>query len=78
MSGNLATRFYCDFCKRQDLGLHYKDLPSSKLVICQACTKSMTIDVFFTRMRAYPINIQELTLKEITDDNSLDCTTANR
>lgn len=77
MTGNLANRFYCDFCKIQALGLQYKDLPSSKLVICQQCIKSMTIGSFLTRLRAYPENIQNLTLKEITDDNRMDYTAAD-
>lgn len=78
MSGNVVNRFYCDWCQRQDLGLHYKNLPSSKLVICKQCINSLTIYEFTTRMRAYSINIQNLTLKEITDDNRMDNTTANK
>lgn len=77
MNGKIINRFYCDWCKSQGLGLHYKNLPSSKLVICQLCINSLTINEFFARMRAYAPNIQNLTLKEITNDNSMDYSTAD-
>lgn len=78
MTGKILNRFYCDFCKRQDLGLNYKNLESSNLVICQPCINSLTIADFIQKLKYHPQEIQTLTLKEITNDNRMDYTTTNR
>lgn len=60
----------CYFCNRNNLGLFKKELPTTKLIICQGCCKGITIAQFNKYFKFYPQSVQKQTLIEITDDNS--------